>query len=107
MPARLEALSLDHYIFPACEHGQIDPERSSAELANCVVQDHYSLPDGEMQDPAENCRVCKGLGVNPLAGLRFHDLRHHAITELAESQTSDSTIMALAGHVSTKDAGAL
>jgi hypothetical protein len=40
---------------------------------------------------------------SPLAGLRFHDLRHHAITELAESQeASDSTIMALAGHVSRK-----
>ena len=39
---------------------------------------------------------------SPLAGLRFHDLRHHAITELAESQASDSTIMALSGHVSRK-----
>ena len=38
-----------------------------------------------------------------LKGLRFHDLRHHAITELAESQqASDSTIMAIAGHVSSK-----
>jgi len=37
-----------------------------------------------------------------LAGLRFHDLRHHAITELAESQASDSTVMAIAGHVSPK-----
>jgi hypothetical protein len=36
------------------------------------------------------------------AGLRFHDLRHHAITELAESQTSDQTIMSIAGHVSPK-----
>jgi hypothetical protein len=32
--------------------------------------------------------------------LRFHDLRHHAITELAESRASDATIMAIAGHVS-------
>jgi integrase len=39
---------------------------------------------------------------SPLAGLRFHDLRHHAITELAESQASDSTVMAIAGHVSPK-----
>src|SRR5260370_41882955 len=39
---------------------------------------------------------------SPLAGLRFHDLRHHAITELAESQVSDQTIMAIAGHVSQK-----
>jgi len=37
-----------------------------------------------------------------LAGLRFHDLRHLAITELAESQVSDQTIMAIAGHVSQK-----
>ena len=37
-----------------------------------------------------------------MAGLRFHDLRHHAVTELAESQTSDETIMSIAGHVSRK-----
>ena len=35
-----------------------------------------------------------------LPGFRFHDLRHCAITQLAESGTSDSTIMAIAGHVS-------
>lgn len=35
-----------------------------------------------------------------LPGLRFHDLRHHAITELAESGASEQTIMAIAGHVS-------
>ena len=39
---------------------------------------------------------------NPLAGFRFHDLRHQAITELAESQASDQTIMAIAGHVSPR-----
>ncbi len=37
-----------------------------------------------------------------LPGLRFHDLRHHAITELAESQASDRTVMSIAGHVSPK-----
>jgi hypothetical protein len=31
---------------------------------------------------------------------RFHDLRHTFISRLAESQASDSTVMALAGHVS-------
>jgi hypothetical protein len=36
------------------------------------------------------------------AGLRFHDLRHHAITELAESQASDQTIRDIAGHVSNR-----
>ena len=35
----------------------------------------------------------------PFRGLRFHDLRHLAITKLAESEASDQTIMALAGHM--------
>jgi hypothetical protein len=39
---------------------------------------------------------------SPTAGLRFHDVRHHAITELSESMTSDQTIMSIAGHVSAK-----
>jgi hypothetical protein len=37
-----------------------------------------------------------------LAGLRFHDLMHHAITDLAETATSDSVIRSIAGHVSQK-----
>jgi integrase len=36
----------------------------------------------------------------PFRGLRFHDLRHCAITKLAESDASDATIMAVAGHLS-------
>ena len=36
-----------------------------------------------------------------LKGLRPHDLRHHAITKLAESSAnSEQTIMSIAGHVS-------
>jgi integrase len=34
-----------------------------------------------------------------LPGLRFHDLRHHSISKLAEGGASDQTIMALAGHM--------
>jgi len=30
-----------------------------------------------------------------IAAMRFHDLRHHPITELAESQASDAPIMAI------------
>jgi integrase len=62
---------------------------------------------GHQQRPGETCGnlECKADIRNvksSLAGLRFHDLRHHAITELAESQTSDQTIMSIAGHVSPK-----
>jgi hypothetical protein len=35
-------------------------------------------------------------GIGPL---RFHDLRHTAITDLATDQNSDETIMSLAGHI--------
>jgi integrase len=35
----------------------------------------------------------------PLTGMRFHDLRHLAITKLAESEASDQTIMSIAGHM--------
>jgi integrase len=37
-----------------------------------------------------------------LACLRFHDLRHHAITELAERGEADLTIMSIAGHISRR-----
>jgi len=62
---------------------------------------------GQLQQPAEICRneQCKADLCNvrsPLHGLRFHDLRHHAITELAESQANDSIIREIAGHVSPK-----
>jgi integrase len=35
----------------------------------------------------------------PFRGLRFHDLRHLAVTKLAESEASDQTIMSIAGHL--------
>ena len=70
-----------HFLFPACENGQIDPER---------CQKSWRTAWRKLTTAAG------------LQGFRFHDCRHHAITELAESQASDATIMALAGHVSRK-----
>ncbi len=37
-----------------------------------------------------------------VAVLRFHDLHHHAITELAKSQASDATLLSIVGHVSPR-----
>jgi integrase len=34
--------------------------------------------------------------------LRFHDLRHQAITEMAEAGASDATLMGVAGHRSRR-----
>lgn len=58
-----------------------------------------------LQQPAEFCRNEKCQAriygrKSPFAGLRFHDLRHHCITRLAEAGVAEQTLMAIAGHVS-------
>jgi integrase-like protein len=35
-------------------------------------------------------------------GLRFHDLRHRTIAEMAKAGASDATVMAVAGHMSRR-----
>jgi integrase len=69
----------NHYVFPACENGNIDP----------------ATPQKSWRSAWRSLRKAAGL-----RHLRFHDLRHHAITELAESDASEQTIMSVAGHVS-------
>ena len=103
-------LESDHFVFPRCENEHIDPTKpqKSWRTAWRQLTKAIECPEcGKLQRPAEMCRneSCKADIENlksSTAGLRFHDLRHHAITELAESQTSDQTIMAIAGHVSQK-----
>ena len=69
----------EHYVFPACENGHIDPNR----------------PMKGWRTAWRNLTEKAGL-----EGLRFHYLRHHAATELAEMPLSDQKIMSIAGHVS-------
>ena len=76
---RVAGTEPDHCVFPACENGKIDP----------------TTPQKSWRSAWRSLRKAAGL-----KNLRFHDLRHHAITELAESQASERTIMSVAGHVS-------
>jgi integrase len=100
----------EHYVFPACQHGHLDPTRPQETFRTAwrnLTRAIQCPACGRLQKPEETCADtdCKASIKDiksPLAGLRFHDLRHHAITELAESQVSDQTIMAIAGHVSQK-----
>jgi integrase len=100
----------EQFLFPACEHGRIDstrPMKSWRTAWRRLTRLIQCPACRTSQEPADICRNAEcGASIkrvkSPLAGLRFHDLRHHAITELAESQASESTIMALAGHVSRK-----
>ena len=69
----------EHFVFPACESWRINPARPMKSWRSAWRS------------------LTKAAG---LKGLRFHDLRHQAITELGESGQSDQTIMSIAGHVS-------
>jgi len=97
-----------HFLFPACETAHIDPTRpvKSWRTAWRRLTRAIQCPEcGVLQDPADTCSGCKAFTneiKSPFHGFRFHDLRHQAITELAESKASDQTIMGIAGHVSKK-----
>jgi integrase len=102
-------LQPDWYVFPSAE-GYSKPEptkpmsgwrsawRSLTRAVSCPACRQQQNPS------ATCCNTECGADISKVksstAGLRFHDLRHHAITELAESQASDRTIMSIAGHVS-------
>jgi integrase len=62
------------------------PECSTIQNRGCICSNEKC--------EADISKVC-----SPIATLRFHDLRHHAITELSEGQASDETIMSIAGHI--------
>jgi integrase len=66
-----------HFVFPACENGKIEPLL-----------------------PMKGWRTAwRSLTIHArLEGLRFHDLRHQAITELAERSQGDQASMSIAGH---------
>jgi integrase len=75
----LGASAPEHCLFPACERGRID----------------VTSPQKTWRTAWRSLTKKAGL-----AGLRFHDLRHHSITKLAEAGVPDQTLMAIAGHVS-------
>ena len=102
-------LQPDWYVFPSAEgYTKPDPTkpmsgwrsawRSLTRAITCPVCAELQTPSTICH--STDCRTDISKVKSSTAGLRFHDLRHHAITELAESQASDRTIMAIAGHVS-------
>jgi integrase len=79
---RCEALGAtdpNHYVFPSCKNGVVDPTKPMLGWRSAWRS------------------MTKEAG---LKGLRFHDLRHQAVSELLEKGLSDQTIMQIAGHVS-------
>ena len=87
---RLVESGSEDYVFPACEAAGIERKH----------------PDKERIDPSKPITSWRSAWRAALKRaklqLRFHDLRHTCITKLAESQVSEQTLMAIAGHVSRK-----
>ena len=70
-----------HYLWPACQWGGIDPSKPMKkwDTAWRALRDAAGLP-----------------------GLRFHDLRHTVITELAEMGVADHVLESISGHLSRR-----
>ncbi len=71
----------EHYIWPACQWGRIDPNR----------------PIKKWDTAWRSMRKAAGL-----PGLRFHDLRHTIITEMAEMGVPDHVMESITGHLSRR-----
>jgi integrase len=79
----------DHYVFPHEKYGLAGNDRKL-----CAYEIIPTEPMHRWKVAWESARKVANVAC------RFHDLRHTFISRLAESQASDSTVMALAGHVS-------
>jgi integrase len=101
--------SPEHFVFPACENGHITPtkhQRSWRSAWRSLVKE--AAKSAGRASAAATLKAGGGIGqakaawrqsARPFAGFRFHDLRHQAITELAEGGATDATLMAVAGHL--------
>ena len=85
---RFPAGGQEDYIFPACEDARLDCEK----------------PNAGNIDPSRPIKTWRTAWRRALKDaklqIRFHDLRQCCVTKLAESQASEQTIMAIAGHLS-------
>jgi integrase len=79
----------EHYVFPHEKYGLAGNDRKQ-----CAYEIVPTEPTHRWKVAWEGARKAARVSC------RFHDLRHTFISRLAESQASDSTVMALAGHVS-------
>lgn len=97
----------EHFVFPACENERIDPTKPQKTWRTAwrsLVKEAGKRAGNEAAKLAEQAggdvEAARKRAAEPFHGFRFHDLRHQAITEMAETGASDATMMALAGHMS-------
>jgi integrase len=108
----IKAAEPSHYVFPGCEALKIDPPRPQKSWRTAwrsLTREAARIAGRSAA--REAIHLGRGFkaglkawrkAAEPFQGFRFHDLRHHAITELAESGASDATLMGMAGHMSRR-----
>lgn len=101
-----EATSPEHFVFPACENERIDPtkpQKSWRTAWRSLVKETAKRACNEAaklaMEAGRDIEEARKRASEPFRGFRFHDLRHQAITEMAEAGAPDATIMAVAGHL--------
>jgi len=100
----------EHFVFPSCEQNRIDPtkpQKSWRTAWRALVLEASGVAAREAERKVfeaggskEQAAEASARAAIPFRGFRFHDLRHQAITELAEGGAPDATLMAVAGHLS-------
>ncbi|MBI4910805.1 MAG: tyrosine-type recombinase/integrase [Acidobacteria bacterium] len=102
----------EHYVFPACENFKFDPSKPQKSWRSAWRSLVKATARRVGREAAQEA-LQTGMGLRaaikawkraakPIAGLRFHDLRHQAITELAETGATDATMKSVAGHLSQR-----
>lgn len=96
----------EHFVFPACENGNFDFTRPQKSLRSAwrsmVKASAKAAGDQAAKDAKRNAEAARKAAEEPFKGFRFHDLRHQAVTELAEAGVSDAALMSIAGYMSRK-----
>jgi integrase len=97
----------EHPVFPACKNERIDPSKRQKtwrtawrSLTKATAKKAGEEAEKVAAENGADVQTAREKAAAIFAGLRFHDLRHQAITELAERGASDATLMALSGHMS-------
>ena len=102
----------EHFVFPACENMKIDPTRHQKSWRSAWRSLRQETARRAGRDAAKEAleagrRLRAAIAAYKraqaaLMKFRFHDLRHQAITEMAELGASEATLTALAGHMSRR-----
>lgn len=87
----------DHFVFLACERNKFDPntpQKTWRTAWRSLVKETARRAGNQVAKLAEqdgkDAEEARKRAAEPFRGLRFHDLRHQAITEMAEAGASDA-----------------